>query len=59
MTLSEGDLITAYAITKTNIGLLLKPAANSNTIYVGGIWRGDPATTGGTGTLDIYLGFED
>ena len=59
MTLAEGDLILAQAITKTNIGLLLQPAANSNTIYVGGIWRGDPASTGATGTMDIYLGFED
>ena len=59
MTLAEGDLILAQAITKTNIGLVLKPAANSNTIYVGGIWRGDPASTGATGTMDIYLGFED
>ena len=59
MTLAEGDLILAQAITKTNIGLLLQPAANSNTIYVGGIWRGDPASTGAVDTLDIYLGFED
>tara|TARA_Y100000593_G_scaffold93123_1_gene186857 strand:+ start:134 stop:646 length:513 start_codon:yes stop_codon:yes gene_type:complete len=59
MTLSEGDLLTAYAITKSNIGLILQPGLNSKTIYVGGIWRGDPASTGATGTLDIYLGFED
>ena len=59
MPLSEGDLILAYAITVANIGLVLQPAANSNTIYMGGIWRSDPASTGATGTLDIYLGFED
>ncbi len=59
MTLSEGDLLTAYAITKSNIGLVLQPGANSRTLYVGGIWRGDPASTGATGTMDIYLGFED
>ena len=59
MTLSEGDLITAYGITKTNIGLVLSPRANSNTLYIGGIWRGDPATTAATWSLDIYLGFED
>jgi hypothetical protein len=59
MTLSEGDLLTAYGITKTNIGLILSPRANSNTLYIGGIWRGDPAATGATDTLDIYLGFED
>ena len=59
MPLSEGDLILAYAITVANIGLVLQPAANSNTIYMGGIWRSDPASTGATGTIDIYLGFED
>ena len=59
MTLSEGDLILAQAITKSNVGLILQPGANSKTIYVGGIWRGDPASTGATGTMDIYLGFED
>ena len=59
MPLSEGDLILAYAITVANIGLVLQPAANSNTIYMGGIWRSEPAATGATGTLDIYLGFED
>ena len=59
MPLSEGDLLTAYAITVANIGLVLQPAANSNTIYMGGIWRSEPAATGATGTLDIYLGFED
>ena len=59
MTLAEGDLLSSYAITKTNIGLLLQPAANSSTIYVGGIWRGDPAATGATTMMDIYFGFED
>ena len=57
-TLSEGDLLTAYGITKTNIGLILQPALNSNTIYMAGVWRGDPAATGATNTLDVYLGFE-
>ena len=59
MALSEGDLLTAYGITVGNIGLVLSPRANSNTLYIGGIWRSEPAATGGTGTLDIYLGFED
>ena len=59
MTLSEGDLLLAYGITKTNIGLVLAPRSNSNTLYIGGIWRGDPASTGAVDTLDIYLGFED
>ena len=59
MTLSEGDFITAYGITKSNIGLVLQPASNSKTIYIGGIWRGEPAATGATASLDIYLGLED
>ena len=59
MTLKQGDLLDAYGITVTNIGLVLAPRSNSNTMYIGGVWRGDPATTGATGTLDIYLGFED
>jgi len=59
MPLSEGDLLTAYAITVANIGLILQPAVNSKTIYMGGIWRSDPAATGAVDTLDIYLGFED
>ena len=59
MTLAEGDLILAQAITKTDINLVLQPALNANVLYVGGIWRGDPAATGATGTMDIYLGFED
>ena len=59
MTLAEGDLLTAYAITKTDINLVLQPALNANVLYIGGIWRGDPASTGATGTMDIYLGFED
>ena len=59
MTLAEGDLILAQAITKTDINLVLQPALNANVLYVGGIWRGDPASTGATGTMDIYLGFED
>ena len=59
MPLSEGDLLTAYAITVANIGLILQPAVNSKTIYMGGIWRSEPAATGAVDTLDIYLGFED
>ena len=59
MSLNEGDLILGYITSKTNIGLVLQPASNANVIYVGGVWRSDPASTGGTGTMDIYLGFED
>ena len=59
MTLTEGDLLTAQIITKTNIGLIMQPHATSASLYVGGVWRGDPASTGAVDTLDIYLGFED
>ena len=58
--ISEGDLLTALGMTKTNIGLVLQPATNSKIMYIGGIWRNaNPAATGGTATLDIYLGLED
>ena len=59
MTLSEGDLINAQVITKTNIGLILQPGTGTDAIFVGGIWRGDPASTGATDSMDIYFGFED
>ena len=59
MTLAEGDLLTAQIITKTNIGLVMQPYSTSDSLYVAGVWRGDPDTTGATGTMDIYLGFED
>ena len=59
MTLAEGDLLTAQVITKTNIGLVMQPHVTSDSLYVSGVWRGDPATTGATDSLDIYLGFED
>tara|TARA_Y100001963_G_scaffold27689_1_gene37702 strand:- start:252 stop:755 length:504 start_codon:yes stop_codon:yes gene_type:complete len=59
MTLSEGDLINAQVITKTNIGLVLQPGTDTDAIFVGAIWRGDPASTGATDSMDIYFGFED
>ena len=55
----QGDLILANILTATAIGCVLAPAKNSRTIYMGGFWRTEPAATGATGTLDIYLGFED
>ena len=59
MALSEGDLLTAYIISATSIDLIMQPKGGSSSLYVGGIWRGaNPAVTGATGSLDIYLGFE-
>ena len=56
----EGDLLTARIAQKTDIGLVLSPRANSKSLYVGGIWRADPADMSslGTGLMDIYLGFQ-
>jgi hypothetical protein len=59
LTLTEGDITTAQVITATNIGLVMQPHVTSDALYVAGIWRGDPASTGATDSLDIYLGFED
>ena len=56
----EGDLLTALNAQKTNIGLVMAPRSNSTSLYVGGIWRYDPAdnTSLGTNLMDIYFGFE-
>ena len=54
-----GDLILANILTARDIGLILAPALNSTSIYVGGAWRSEPAATGATGTCDLYLGFQD
>ena len=59
MTLSEGDLINAQVITKTNIGLVLQPGTDTDAIFVGAIWRGDPASTGATDSMDNNFGFQD
>tara|TARA_Y100001938_G_scaffold105360_1_gene143855 strand:- start:318 stop:818 length:501 start_codon:yes stop_codon:yes gene_type:complete len=59
MTLTEGDLLTAQVITTTNIGLVMQPHVTSDSLYVAGVWRGDPSTTAAADSLDIYLGFED
>ena len=59
MTLSEGDLVNAQVITKSNIGLIMQGGTDTTSIYVAGIWRGDPSSTGATDSMDIYFGFED
>ena len=59
ITRSEGDLLTALVITKTNINLIMQPQKNSTSIYVAGIWRGaDPAATGSATSMNLYFGFE-
>jgi hypothetical protein len=58
VTRNEGDLILAQLASKGNINLLLQPGTGTTSLYVGGIWRSEPAATGGTGTLDVYFGFE-
>ena len=57
----EGDLLTATIAQKTGIGLTMSPRVNSTSLYVGGIWRYDPADNSSLGTnlVDIYFGFED
>ena len=55
----QGDLILANILTATAIGFVLAPAKDSRSMYMGGFWRTEPTATGGTGTLDVYLGFED
>ena len=55
---TEGDLLTARIAQKNNIGMLLAPRKNSKSLYIGGIWRSDPASMSSTGLMDIYLGFE-
>tara|TARA_Y100001938_G_scaffold148890_1_gene233920 strand:- start:2125 stop:2646 length:522 start_codon:yes stop_codon:yes gene_type:complete len=57
----EGDLLTATLAQKTEIGLVMSPGVNSTSLYVGGIWRYDPADNSSLGTniVDMYFGFED
>ena len=58
VTRNEGDLILAQLASVYNINLLLQPGTGTTSLYVGGIWRSEPAVTGATGTLDVYFGFE-
>ena len=55
----EGDLLTALIAQKTGINLTIAPSLNSTKLYVGGIWRGDPADMSSLSTtlMDIYFGF--
>ena len=59
LTISEGDLVTGTALTKTNIGLVMQPHPYTNNLYVAGVWRGDPATagSGAVTNMQVYLGF--
>jgi len=58
---AEGDLLTARIAQKTGIGLVISPELESNSLYVAGVWRADPADMSSLATdlMDIYLGFED
>ena len=58
---AEGDLLTARLAQKTGIGLVISPELESNALYVGGVWRADPADMSSLGTnlMDVYFGFED
>ena len=59
ITRSEGDLLTALVITKTNINLIMQPQKNSSSLYVAGIWRNaNPAVTASATSMNLYLGFE-
>ena len=59
ITRSEGDLLTALVLTKTNINLIMQPQKNSTSLYVAGIWRGaNPAVTGSATSMNLYFGFE-
>ena len=57
----EGDLLTARIAQKTGIGLVISPELESNSLYVAGIWRANPADMSSLGTnlMDIHFGFED
>ena len=52
-------LILAGVLTASNINLIMAPASDSTSLYVGGVYRSDPAdNSGGNTSMDIYLGFE-
>ena len=58
MAVSEGDLLTGVVLTKTNIGLVMQPHPYTNSLYVAGVWRGNPAeATGAVTNMQVYLGF--
>tara|TARA_R100001594_G_scaffold27767_1_gene52729 strand:- start:3135 stop:3698 length:564 start_codon:yes stop_codon:yes gene_type:complete len=52
-------LVLAGVLTATNINLIMAPASDSTSLYVGGVYRSNPAdNSGGNTTMDVYLGFE-
>ena len=53
-------LLTCGVATASNIGLVMAPAANSTSLYVGGMWRSNPTDNSSSGNtdIDIFLGFE-
>jgi hypothetical protein len=53
-------LLTCGVATASNINLILAPASESTSLYVGGMWRSDPTDNSSSGNtnIDILLGFE-
>ena len=56
---AEG-LTTASVVTASNINLIMSPASDSSSLYVGGVYRSEPAdnSTSGNTSATLYLGFE-
>ena len=55
----ESNLLTCQVLSRSDINLIMAPASNSRDLYVGGIWRQEPADqSGGLTYIDLYLGFE-
>ena len=55
---AEG-LTTGSVATASNINLIMAPAANSTSLYVGGVYRSEPADNSSSGntSMDMYFGF--
>jgi hypothetical protein len=61
LTLDNAEGLTAGSVaTATNINLIMSPAAKSTSLYVGGVYRSEPADNSSSGntSMDLYLGFE-
>ena len=56
---AEG-LTTGSVATAANINLIMAPATNSTSLYVGGVYRNNPGDNSSSGntSMDMYLGFE-
>jgi len=56
---AEG-LTTGSVATASNINLIMAPAENSTSLYVGGVYRSEPADNSSSGntSMDMYFGFE-